>query len=172
VVKEVKKLNYADKLNNSLNRNITIWEIVKLETNKTRNTDKTTALNIGGTSISNHQVTANEFNKYFLSIAKNISTNKNDPNGHKLNTTTPMHYLPQSFKTPFPNIKLTFLSSKEVENMIKSLKTKNSSGHDGISTKLLKISTPFIGSPLTHICNELISAGIFPDRCKYAVAKP
>jgi hypothetical protein len=34
---------------------------------------------------------------------------------------------------------LKFVSSKEVENIIKSLKTKHSSGYDGISTKLLKI---------------------------------
>jgi hypothetical protein len=89
VVKEAKKLNYADKLNNSLNKNKTIWEIVKLGTNKTRNNDKATTLNIGRASVSNHQVIANEFNKYFLSVAKNINTNQNYPNGHKLNTTTP-----------------------------------------------------------------------------------
>jgi hypothetical protein len=74
---------------------------------------------------------ANEFNKYLLSIAKNINTTQNDPNGHKLNTTTPMHYLLQSFKIPFPNIILKLLSSKEVENMIKSVKTKKSAGYDG-----------------------------------------
>jgi hypothetical protein len=63
------------------------------------------------------------------------------------------------------------MSTKEVEN-IKSLKPKNSSGYDGISTKLLKISSPFISSPLTHICNKSFSSGIFPDRLKYAVVKP
>jgi hypothetical protein len=78
----------------------------------------------------------------------------------------------QSFKTPFPNINLKFLSSREVENTIKSLKTKNSAGYDEISTKLLKISSHFISSPLTYICNKLISLGIFPDRLKYAVVKP
>jgi hypothetical protein len=36
-------------------------------------------------------------------------------------------------------MKLKYVSSK-VENIIKPLKTKNSSGYDGISTKLLKIS--------------------------------
>jgi hypothetical protein len=48
----------------------------------------------------------------------------------------------------------------------------NSSGYDGISTKLLKISSSFISSPLTYICNKSISLGIFPDRLKYAVVKP
>jgi hypothetical protein len=55
----------------------------------------------------------------------------------------------QSFKNPFPNINLK--STKEVENIIKSLTPINSSRYDGISTKLLKISFPFIISPLTHM---------------------
>jgi hypothetical protein len=40
---------------------------------------------------------------------------------------------------------------------IKSLKLKDSSGYDGIPTKLLKISSPFISSPLTHICKKSLS---------------
>jgi hypothetical protein len=167
VIKEAKKLNYAEKINKSLNKNKTIWDILKLETNKTGKTDKVITLNIEGTPVSNHQEIANEFNKYFLSVAKNINIKSNDFKSHKLDNTIPLHYLLQSFKTPFPNINLKFLSSKEVENIIKSLKTKNSAGYDEISTRLLKIS-----SPLTHICNKSISFGIFPDCLKYAVVKP
>ncbi len=57
-------------------------------------------------------------------------------------------------------------------NTIRSLKSKNSSGHDGISTKLIKKRSPFIVSPLTHICNKLITSGIFPERMKYAIVNP
>ena len=78
----------------------------------------------------------------------------------------------QSFKNPSPNINLKSTSTKEIENIIKSLKPKNSFGYDGISTKLLKISSPFISSPLTHICNKYLYSGIFPDCLKYAVVKP
>ena len=63
-------------------------------------------------------------------------------------------------------------STKETEEIIKFLKPKNSSGYDGITTKLIKISTSFISSPLTYICNKSLSSGIFPDRMKYAVVKP
>jgi hypothetical protein len=107
----------------------------------------------------------------FLSIAKNINIKLNDFKSHKLDNTITLHYLLQSFNTPFPNINLKFLSSKEVENIIKSFKTKNSAGYDEISTKLLKISSPFISSPLTYIWNKSIS-GIFPDLLKYALVKP
>ena len=47
--------------------------------------------------------------------------------------------------------------AKEVENIIKSLKPKNSSGYDGISAKLLKLSSSFSSSPLTYVCNKLLS---------------
>jgi hypothetical protein len=97
-------------------------------------------LNIEGTLVKNRQDIADEFNKYFLSIAENIIKDKNDAVLHKQDNNTPLHYLFQSFTAPFPNMNLKFVSSKEVEKIIKSLKTKNSFGYDGISTKLLKIS--------------------------------
>jgi len=53
VIKEAKKLNYADK--KSLNKNKTIWDTVNLETNKTENTKEINALNIDGNQISDHQ---------------------------------------------------------------------------------------------------------------------
>jgi hypothetical protein len=67
---------------------------------------------------------------------------------------------------------LKCVSAKEVEKIIKSLKTKNLSGYDGILTKLLKISSGFTSSPLTYICNKSLSSGIFRDRLKYEVVKP
>jgi Notch-like protein len=36
----------------------------------------------------------------------------------------------------------------------------------------LKITAPFVSSPLSYICNKVITKGIFPDRLKYSVIKP
>jgi hypothetical protein len=41
-----------------------------------------------------------------------------------------------------------------------------------ISSRMLNASMPFIISPLTYICNQSLSQGIFPDRLKFAVVKP
>jgi hypothetical protein len=49
---------------------------------------------------------------------------------------------------------------------------KDSYGYDGISTKILKQSIPYISSPLTHVCNLIISTGIFPTRLTFAEIKP
>jgi hypothetical protein len=69
-------------------------------------------------------------------------------------------------------MKIKSLSTKEVENIINSLKLNNSSGYDGISTKILKLSFLFISSPLTYICNNSIAQGIFPDSLKCSEIKP
>jgi hypothetical protein len=60
----------------------------------------------------------------------------------------------------------------EIERIIKSLKTKNTSGYDEISNRIIKLTAPFIISPLTYICNAVLWTGVFPDRLKYAIVKP
>jgi len=62
--------------------------------------------------------------------------------------------------------------TKEIEDIIKALNSQNSQGYDEISTKILKISSTFIRSPLNCVCNETVSIGIFPDRLKYSIIKP
>ena len=53
--------------------------------------------------------------------------------------------------------------------LIKLLKPKHSSGNDGISSKLMKLGSLFISSPLTYICNKCLFSGTFADRMKCAV---
>jgi hypothetical protein len=84
-----KKLNYADKIKKSLNKNKTIWDPVNLETNKTGNTEKINTLNIDGNSIGDCQKKANAFNKWFLTIAKAINTKQKKIRSHNLDNTTP-----------------------------------------------------------------------------------
>jgi len=52
------------------------------------------------------------------------------------------------------------------------LKIKESYGYDEVSTKILKISAPFISSPLSYICNKSMLSGTLPIRLKYAIVKP
>jgi hypothetical protein len=78
----------------------------------------------------------------------------------------------RAFKKPFPSMERKCTTTKEIEQIIKSLKTKNSHGYDEIPTKILKISSRFISSPLNYICNKMLFWGVFPDRSKYAVIKP
>jgi uncharacterized protein (DUF2225 family) len=69
---------------------------------------------------------------------------------------SPLNYLYSAFKQPFTNIKLKHTNTSEIEKIIKELKNKNSYGYDEITTKILKISSPFIVSPLTYKCNRML----------------
>jgi len=51
-------------------------------------------------------------------------------------------------------------------------KSKNAGGYDEISTRILKLSAPYIISPLTYIWIAILNTGIFPDRLKYVIIKP
>ena len=76
------------------------------------------------------------------------------------------------FHKPFPSIKVKNTSIKETEKIINSLRIKESSGYDEVSTKILKISAPFIRSPLSFICHKSMLSGTFPTRLKYAIVQP
>jgi hypothetical protein len=69
-------------------------------------------------------------------------------------------------------MKWKYTNTHEVEKIIKSMKTKDSYGYDEITSRILKASLPFVVSPLTQICNEMLCQGISPDRLKYTSIKP
>jgi hypothetical protein len=59
--------------------------------------------------------------------------------------------MPQTLDTEYPHMKHKPKTTKEIDEIIKTLKAKYSHGYDEISTKILKISFPFIISPLNYI---------------------
>ena len=89
-----------------------------------------------------------------------------------LTMNNPISYLFKYYKKPFAKINWQYASTYEIRNIIKSLKSKNTYGYDEISNRIIKLSSPYIISPLTYICNVALSSGVFPDRLKYAIVKP
>ena len=107
-------------------------------------------------------------NTYFSTVAQNIYTE----NTNSVDVNDPLNYLHNAFKQLIPAMKLKFLTSKEIKNVVNSFKPKGSHGYDGIPIKILKLDVPYILSPLTYLCNLMISTGIFPTRLKFAEIKP
>jgi hypothetical protein len=119
----------------------------------------------------NGQNVAEYLNEYFVSIANNL-VNKlvnNYPNFTDANFKS---FMEQATLKNYPLISNKPSTTKEIEKIIKSLKTKDSHGYDQISTRVLKMCAPFISSPLNYICNLIIFSGNFPDRLKYSEIKP
>jgi hypothetical protein len=118
----------------------------------------------------NQKEMAEILNNDFLSIATRSRVNNNIDIGTNIDAST--KYLRDTFSTPFTEMKWRYTTSQEIEKIIKSFKTKNSSGYDEITSRIIKASLPYIASPLTFICNAVLRYSVFLDRLKYAVVKP
>jgi len=116
---------------------ITTWKIINHENGKPNHCKNTISLRVDNKEITNQNTIANIFNSYFLSIAESFNSGNNkhtyikEPN-------------PISFHHPFPKMSWHYESTYKIEKIIKSLKSKNSSGYDEISTRILKLSAPHI----------------------------
>ena len=64
------------------------------------------------------------------------------------------------------------ITEKDTLTIFSNLKSKNSSGKDEISNKLLKSIKCKISKPLTIIINQSLETGIFPGALKVAKVKP
>jgi Notch-like protein len=72
----------------------------------------------------------------------------------------------------YPKVEFRYISTQEIDKIIKSLKAKGCHGYDEISVKILKWGSPFIVSPLTYIFNKSLEMGTFPSRLKFSIVKP
>jgi hypothetical protein len=79
-------------------------------------------MEINNKLTSNHQIIADNFNKYIASIAANINNN-NYANNININSSkkSPLSYLYSAFKQPFINIKLKHTITNEIGKIIKEL---------------------------------------------------
>jgi hypothetical protein len=82
-------------------------------------------LNIDGKLTDNHHMISDSLNNYFLTTADKINTN-NANFGHFIvcDIDKYLYFLSLALTTPFPKIKFNHTATKEIENIIKSLKPK------------------------------------------------
>jgi hypothetical protein len=140
VIKEAKKCTYNNKINKSTNKIKTTWNIIKKETNRHKRLK----------TVTNYHNSPEAFNNYFLTVSKNTIKNIRS-NGQNYDTYSNANcYLLNQPHRVFYNINFKNTSTKEIENIITSLKAKESHVYYEITTKILKISAPFFSPPLTY----------------------
>ena len=113
-----------------------------------------------GQELSEPKAITNTFNVYFAIIDKNFAATIEQDNNADFNH---MQYLGTPTKTSFNFQRITEI---ETIKAIDTLENKSSSGHDGISNKLVKLLKNEISKPLTVIINQMLKTGIFPDSFK------
>jgi hypothetical protein len=91
------------------------WGIIRTIANNKKNVNNISMMKIHDQLTSNHQIIADNFNKYFASIAANINKNNyaNKINFNSSNN-SPLSYLYSAFKQPFKNIKLKHTTTNEI----------------------------------------------------------
>ena len=143
------------------------WGTIKDILNKKNKTSASPdSLNINGDIIRDKKKLADHFNNVFANIghilSQQITANYNSNMSYS-------DFLDNSTNSRF---KFSLFSESVIDKIINDISAKNSSGPDGINTKLLKLVKHDLISPLTNIVNQTLSTGIFPDRLKIAKVIP
>ena len=143
----------------------TTWKIIKDSTGATRPLSPITKINTDNRSIETPDEIAKAFNDFFINVVENSDNKQVDRNRSN-------ELLTKTSDPEYTEMKVIPITENEVLNTILALKTKKSSGYDGISNRILKHCATTISKPLSHICNSSLTKGIFPNRCKYALVMP
>ncbi len=154
------KRAYFNKLINNQKNTSTIWRALNAFTKKSST----------HTDIPNH-ITADMFNEHFLSIAEKL-TASNIPRDPKYTCPHKLFEFCQQKNKTGDIFNIPHMGIHEVEQYIKNMQNKTSSGPDNISSNILKLSLPYIVESLTYIYNLCISQNTFPTQLKQAKVIP
>ena len=107
---------------------------------------------------------ANCFNNFFCNIGPSLANSIQNPQNKSYTD-----YLKQNILSSFS---FSTITSEFTSKIIRKLKSKSSSGHDGLSSIQLKFISDDIVATLTNIINQSLCTGIFPDSLKIAKISP
>lgn len=119
---------------------------------------------IDNTAVSDSQSIADSFNNFFTKIGPDLANNIAKPNNKEF---TDYLHNPCSNHLVFQPI-----TAEYTMKLINNLHSKNSTGIDGISTKLLKNIKHVIYKPITMLINYSLNSGVFPTLLKIAKITP
>ena len=129
-----------------------------------KSSDYPTHLIDKGKIIKDDQAIAECFNNFFTNIGPELAK--------EIKCSSNLSY--KSFLKDRINSNFEFctVNIDDVDEVLRNLKTKKSSGQDGISSTLLKSFEGKITNILTLIINQSLSTGIFPNKLKTAKVVP
>ena len=164
IIRISKKTYYSRKLEKAEGNLNETWKVINNIINRNKPHNKLNSIKSNTKEITDPEEIAHTFNSFFTNVGPELASKINKSNNSHFS-----QYLPESKQNA-----MFFISTHEHEilKIVKALKTKNSSGYDGISTKLLKQIIPNIVSPLEYIFNLSLSTGCCPDLLKIAKVIP
>ena len=162
--RDAKKAYYSSKLQLYKRDSKKTWETLReaLDCKSEKHQLPTTFIE-DGNSITGDLNIANSFNTFFSNIGSELC------NSIPQSKTSFKEFLKNRVEEKFVFTSVTPELILEVGN---SLKPKNSSGIDNISTKHLKLMLPVISLPLSHVFNLSLQTGFIPDKLKISRVIP
>ena len=155
---------YKEYFTNNKGRTKEIWKGIKqLICLKSKGSNSPNKLIIDGHEIKNDKAIADELNKFFSNIGKNLASTIPKPN------------LPYNYYLDKPQASSFFLSPvslTEIENIIMSLNLTKTCGPFSIPTSILKILKSVLAIPLQLLFNYSFYSGTVPDQYKVARVVP
>ena len=113
-----------------------------------------------GTNISNPMDISNHFSESFANVGTKLANIIKPQQEKKIDSSV------------MSSFNFECIDVSNVQIIIKDLASKNSCGHDYISTKLLNRMEEQIAKPLSLIINQSLCTGIFPKKLKIAKVIP
>ena len=162
---KTKKANYYKKLLLSYRNDVKLlWKTINKIIGRSKMTNSPNCVEDDDAKLTNTQDISNAFNSRFSAIAKNLLV-QNQPSQSSF---------PTSF-TNFTNHNTFFINpitAQEIKRIIYTIKTKASSGCDGILSELLRELPKSILEVLAHIFNQSFNTGKFTSSLKLANVVP
>ena len=163
VLKMAEKKYYKELLLENKDNMRKSWSIIKsvIGKYKQKQNQKLFKLNDGSTT-DNGKIISDKFNDFFINVGPNLA--KNIPKMNK----TPLYCMNDKI---IESMFVDFVTNDEIKQILSNLKN-SACGWDELSVKFMKLSIEFIIDPLTHICNQSLMEGIFPQQLKIANVIP
>jgi len=159
------KQNYYKDLFEKYQYNIKkTWGVINTLIGRTNNKNTISDIfNVDSQTITDHEQIANEFNNFFTNIGMKYANEIPDP------IYPHTHYMQNRRQV---NMFMAPTDRHEIIKCIDSMKHKHSSGHDIITSSLLKDIKCDIASPLTILINKSLQTGTVPNLLKLAKVIP
>lgn len=163
LLKNTKYNFHAAMIENSVNKNKTVWNIVNREVGKKNIAQNTIKLNLNGILCDAPIEVANAFAEHFSTIA-DVSLRETYGNNISHSCT--------SYRMMINTFCFYPVTTSEIINVINSMKNKKSTGTDLISSRILKSSSTYIAEHLAHLIDLSITSGLFPSILKRGTVIP
>ena len=166
LIKESKKAQYSALITENQNKPGSVWKLFKeIGVNKSHH-NSISSIKVGDYDINDSSEIANEFNKFFVSIASKIKEPVTNSNFNKLEAFCNSR-IPDDIHFTIPEI-----SREKVSKFLVNIDVSKATGCDQIGPRLIKIAAPYITDSITHICNQSIRDSVFPNKWKEGKVAP